>query len=208
MNDGSSQNQHNDLVATSGYNNHSRYASAADPTPDSNRISYQPHSQRTSASDTPSYPAYDYGRNSSSSVLAGAASTMASSYNATTATANQWSGSQGQNRSSRSGAYNSMDPYHAGSGVGNNDASASLQSFNMRNQTHDRSGSGADALKQPQSYSHYPAHSSQQQQQQHQATSAQQPMNGSNWYGFSGGSNGSFPPGGSNSDYNYGSWAS
>ncbi|KAM0563736.1 hypothetical protein ACHAPJ_001468 [Fusarium lateritium] len=163
----------------------------------------------------------DYGRYGSTntaashqpamSVASATPTTMSTSYQTTSSTANQWSGSSSRNDRS----YGTNSSYQAPAGysqsTSSKPASASRQNFNIRSNTqhHTRASSGSYNQQQPQQqqphqqqgYSSYSG--STHQNQQGQAPNQQQQ---SSWY-FQNSHNPSIHPGGQTSGYNYDSWS-
>ncbi|KAF5678836.1 ATP-dependent DNA helicase 2 subunit 1 [Fusarium heterosporum] len=179
----------------------------------------QQHDPRSSAlcdtSHMPSGSGYNsYGRYSNSntathhqqamSAASATPTTMSTSYQTTSSTANQWSGSS--NRNDRS--YNSNPSYQTPNIYAQTappkPAPASRQNFNIRNSNtpqHTRGSSGSYNQQPQQSYLSYSGSEHQNQQGQ---TSNQQQQPG--WY-FQNSHNPSVHPGGQSSGYNYESWS-
>ena len=165
------QGNNNNLVASSNYNNYGRYlgTNAATEDQQGNRIAYEPISQQqTTAPAASSYPAYDYGRGSTSSTTMATQSFNASNSNMTNT---QWSGSQTQpTRASydKPSGYNTAGPHTQAPASGH--SSASLHNFDMRASAQKRSSAGAATAmnKQQQSQQAQQAQQPQQPQQQQQ----------------------------------------
>jgi hypothetical protein len=147
----------------------------------------------------------DYGRYSGTSTGAShqPPTTMSTSYQTTSSTANQWSNSSSRNDRS----YDTNPSYQTPNIHVQTTASkpaASRQNFNMRanTQQHTRASSGSyNQQKQQQGYPSYSG--STHQNQQGQASNQQQP---SSWY-FQNSHNPSINPGGQSSGYNYETWS-
>lgn len=179
------------MTEMAGYNyGHLQGAGSSNDGSNNWNITYEPYSQQKGATNTSSYPSYDYSRNTTTamSMPGQSSSTVAPSQ---LAHAGSWMGSQ--NRDNRQGdnvAFNgssSMSP-NANASANNR---ASMRNFNMRtapstqNQRHQQ---------QSQNYESYPSQA--QQQNQGQAAN-QQP----GWYGING-----MPDTNNNPRYDYQSW--
>lgn len=132
----------NDLVASSNHSNLGCYSNGNAPaTGANNRIAYEPYSwQQSLPAASNSYPAFDYSRNTSASMSMNNPSTMATSYNSTNSTNNQWSGSQSRSSRTqdRNAGHSNTNSYQQ-----NAPNPASLQSSDMRGSAQKRVGSGS-----------------------------------------------------------------
>ncbi|KAF4998358.1 hypothetical protein FGRMN_3238 [Fusarium graminum] len=165
------------MPSGSGYNGYSRYSSSNTAT--------NPQAAISTASATPT--------------------TMSTSYQTTSSTANQWSGSS--NRNDRS--YNSNPSYQTpniyAQTVPPKPAPVSHQNFNMRNSNTQQQTRGSSGSYNQQPQQSYPSYSgSEHQSQQGQTSNQQQQQPG--WY-FQNSHNPSVHPGGQSSSYNYEPWS-
>lgn len=148
--------QSNNLTAASSNSNIGRYPSGRPSANDSNsRIAYEPYSwQQTTAPASSSYPAYDYNRNTATSVSLSNHATMAPSYSSSTSAAPQYSRtSQPQDGNTGYGS--------TGSYPQNLTGASSLQNFDMRGTAQKRVSSGSTNK---QGYSQYGSQQSHEQQ--------------------------------------------
>ncbi|KAM0225529.1 hypothetical protein ACHAQD_001466 [Fusarium lateritium] len=141
--------------------------------------------------------------------------TMSTSYQTTSSTANQWSGSSSRNDRSYGSNSSYQTPNVYAQTATSKPAPVSRQNFNMRNNTQqDTRGSSGSYNQQPQqNFSSYSGSSHQNQQgqssnQQQQAQQAQQQQQHqqSGWY-FQNSHNPSLHQGGQSSGYNYEPWS-
>jgi ATP-dependent DNA helicase 2 subunit 1 len=136
--------------------------------------------------------------------------TMSTSYQSTSSTANQWSGSSSRNDRSYGSNSSYQTPNIYAQVASSKPASTSDQNFNMRNNTqhHTRGSSGSYNQQPQQNFSSYSGSSHQNQQgqtpsqQQQQAQQQQQP----GWY-FQNSHNPSLHQGAQSSGYNYEPWS-
>ncbi|KAF6524029.1 hypothetical protein HZS61_012528 [Fusarium oxysporum f. sp. conglutinans] len=133
--------------------------------------------------------------------------TMSTSYQTTSSTANQWSNSSSRNDRSYSTSPSYQTPNTHAQTTASKPTAASRQNFNMRSNTqqHIRASSGSYNQQQPQQQQQgYASYSgSTHQSQQGQTSIQQQP---SSWY-FQNSHNPSIHPGGQSSGYNYEPWS-
>ncbi|KIL93588.1 hypothetical protein FAVG1_03570 [Fusarium avenaceum] len=134
--------------------------------------------------------------------------TMSTSYQTTSSTANQWSGSSSRNDRSydSNSSFQTPNVYAQAASSKPASASASRQNFNMRNNTqHNTRGSSGSYNQQPQqNFSSYSGSS--QQNQQGQTPSQQQQQQQPGWY-FQNSHNPSLYQGAQSSGYNYEPWS-
>ncbi|KAF5554693.1 ATP-dependent DNA helicase 2 subunit 1 [Fusarium phyllophilum] len=151
----------------------------------------------------------DYGRYSSTSTSGShqPPTTMSTSYQTTSSTANQWSNSSSRNDRSYGTNPSYQTPNIYAQTTASKPTAASRQNFNMRSNTqqHTRASSGSYNQQQPQQQQQgYASYSgSAHQSQQAQTSNQQQPPS---WY-FQNSHNPSVHPGGQSSGYNYEPWS-
>lgn len=138
--------------------------------------------------------------------------TISTSYQTTSSTANQWSGSSSQNDRSYGSNSSYQTPNVYAQAASSKPASASRQNFNMRSNTqqHTRGSSGSYNQQPQQNFSSYSGSSHQNQQGQtpsQQQQQEQQQQQQSGWY-FQNSHNPSLHQGSQSSGYNYEPWSS
>lgn len=127
--------------------------------------------------------------------------TMSTSYQTTSSTANQWSNSSSRNRRSYGTSPSYQTPNIHAQTTASKPTAASRQNFNMRSNTQQHIRASSGSYNQQQGYASYSG--STHQSQQGQTSNQQQP---SSWY-FQNSHNPSIHPGGQSSGYNYEPWS-
>lgn len=183
--DGNSRGQANDLVASTNYNQYRRYSGTNTASQSANRIPYEPYTQQqTTAPATTTYPAYDHGRSTSTTMSLANPTSMAPSYTGNVSTADQWSRSHSTRPYEKGTNHDGANTYAQSTSTQN--AAAAPHNFDMRASAQNRRGPGGAMTKQQsQSYSPY---TSQSQPHDHQLNQNQP----SGWNYFGAPSNGNF----------------